>query len=373
MTVNGIITIKRTILVQGLNRDCCENIREIVPLGELLQIDRLPFKMTRSMMLEVSYMGQMLSSYREASKELYKKFGYEISTSLVRDVTIFVGNLVFESDKNKAVKTMKNIINSIDDKKPKIKGILYILMDGAALNTRIQDKNGSTWRENKLGVSFASINIIKRGSSEKSGNTIRKKEYTAYIGSSEEFAKFVYQIAINQGYGKYEKTIILSDGATWIRSMCEEMFPDAVQILDKFHLDENIYNFSKAIFHNNEKKYKPWAEMIIKHISEQEIDEALKEINKYDMEKLSAGIVNLQTYITNNKSKIDYKTYKEKGYLIGSGPIESGNKIVLQKRLKQSGMRWSPKTAQPILSLRAKVESGLWNNDVKPLVMNYIG
>ena len=153
--------------------------------------------------------------------------------------------------------------------------------------------------------------------------------------------------------------------------MCEELFPDAIQILDKFHLDENIYTFAKAIFNNNEKKYKPWAEMIINYIFDQKIDKALKEIDKVNREILPAGVVNLKTYITNNKSKIDYKAYKEKGYLIGSGPIESGNKTVLQKRLKQSGMRWSPKTAQPILSLRAKAESGLWNNDVKPLVMNY--
>lgn len=52
-------------------------------------------------------MGQMLSSYREASEELYKKFGHEISTSLVRDVTIFVGNLVFESDKERALEQLK--------------------------------------------------------------------------------------------------------------------------------------------------------------------------------------------------------------------------------------------------------------------------
>lgn len=371
MTLNGIITINRTILVQKSNNTTDNTNNEIVPLDELLEIDKLPFKMTKSMILEVSYMGQMLTSYREASEELYRKFGYPISASLVRKVTIFVGNLVFEKDKSIAIDTIKNLTNSISDIKRK--GILYILMDGAAINTRIEDKNGSTWRENKLGVSFASINIMKRGTKSNNGNTIRKKEYTAYIGSAEEFAKFVYQIAINQGYGQYEKTIILSDGATWIRNMCEELFPDAIQILDKFHLDENIYSYAKAIFNNNEKKYKPWAEMIINYIYCQNIKKALLEIDKVNKENLPAGVVNIKTYIMNNINKIDYKMYKEKGYLIGSGPIESGNKIVLQKRLKQCGMRWSPETAQPLLSLRAKAESGLWNNFVKPLIMNYNG
>ena len=42
-----------------------------------------------------------------------------------------------------------------------------------------------------------------------------------------------------------EKLYILTDGATWIRNACKEIFPDAVQILDKFHLEENLYTFAK--------------------------------------------------------------------------------------------------------------------------------
>jgi hypothetical protein len=56
--------------------------------------------------------------------------------------------------------------------------------------------------------------------------------------------------------------------------------------------------------------------------------------------------------------------YKEKGYYVGSGAIESGNKVVLQKRLKLAGMRWNELPAQYLLSLRAKYESGLWLESV---------
>jgi len=53
----------------------------------------------------------------------------------------------------------------------------------------------------------------------------------------------------------------------------------------------------------------------------------------------------------------DYLEYKKQGYYVGSGMIESGNKVVVQKRLKQAGMRWSRTGAQNIVSLRAKYES----------------
>jgi hypothetical protein len=47
------------------------------------------------------------------------------------------------------------------------------------------------------------------------------------------------------------------------------------------------------------------------------------------------------------------------GYYIGSGPIESGNKSVVQQRCKQAGMMWDKKNAQYMLALSVKTESGL--------------
>jgi len=370
MIMSGILTVKRTLLKRTLPYNKETEKAEIVPLDELLGIDYLPFKMTKLVMLEVAYMGQMLSSYNQASEELEKKLGYKISTSLVRDVTVFVGNLVYQKDVEIALKTQKNITSSQPKSKELKKGIVYILIDGAAVNTRVEDKNGSTWRENKLGMAFVSVHVRKRGSSDKNGHTITKKEYSAYIGSANEFSKFVYQIAINQGYGQYEQTIILGDGATWIRTMCEELFPDALQILDIYHLSENVYDFAKYVFKKDEKQYRPWAKKIISWIKEERLDEVFKAIDKTGVIKTPIGVVDLKGYLTNNKDKMSYNKYVFRGYYIGSGAIESANKVVLQRRLKQAGMRWSIPTAQAVLSLRAKVESGLWH-EVKLLVMNF--
>jgi hypothetical protein len=54
------------------------------------------------------------------------------------------------------------------------------------------------------------------------------------------------------------------------------------------------------------------------------------------------GISNPYTYLVKrNADKINYKGYLEKGWHIGSGPMESANKTVARKRMKQSGMRWN--------------------------------
>ncbi|MDR3301467.1 MAG: hypothetical protein LBT01_02915 [Spirochaetaceae bacterium] len=54
---------------------------------------------------------------------------------------------------------------------------------------------------------------------------------------------------------EYEKIVILSDGTTWIRSMCNELFPGSQQILDYYHLVENSYNFGRHLFGNDEKNW----------------------------------------------------------------------------------------------------------------------
>jgi hypothetical protein len=76
---------------------------------------------------------------------------------------------------------------------------------------------------------------------------IQKREYVSYVGAVNEFRKHLVACAMRNGHGIYEETVILSDGATWIRNMTEELFPDARHILDFFHLSENVHEYAKFI------------------------------------------------------------------------------------------------------------------------------
>ncbi|NKB23031.1 MAG: hypothetical protein GKR87_01260 [Kiritimatiellae bacterium] len=57
-------------------------------------------------------------------------------------------------------------------------------------------------------------------------------------------------------------------------------------------------------------------------------------------------------YFENNAKRMQYKTFRETGYFIGSGVVEAGCKTVVGQRAKQSGMFWSVQGAQCVLSLR---------------------
>ncbi len=51
----------------------------------------------------------------------------------------------------------------------------------------------------------------------------------------------------------------------------------------------------------------------------------------------------------------------EGGSMYGSGSVESAHKQVVQRRLKQAGMRWAPQHVNPILALRDLLCNGRWS------------
>lgn len=240
---------------------------------------------------------------------------------------------------------------------------LYIEMDGAAINTRTEDEDGSTWRENKLGIIFSSddIHFYRNARTGEKCHKITRREYVPFLGGAEEFKWHLFSAALRYGYDPDRRTVILSDGAKWIRNLSEEIFPGAIMILDLFHLKEKVHTFARDKFRDDESAACRWAEEICGLLENGKSEEVLDGLDKGE----GYNGCNLYNYISSNRDRIDYPRYKAEGLFIGSGAIESGNKVVLQKRLKQAGMRWNPENAQPMLTLRAKYESDRWISDVE--------
>ena len=130
-------------------------------------------------------------------------------------------------------------------------------------------------------------------------------------------------------------------------------------------MTENVYIYAKELFSSNEKKYKKWADTMIYYITTEQFNKALKKVadSPISMDK-SNKTVDLGGYFKNNIDKVKYLEYKNKDYYIGSG-----NKIVVQKRMKQSGMRWSIDGAPYMAVLGARYESNRWNN-VEKVIFN---
>ena len=55
-----------------------------------------------------------------------------------------------------------------------------------------------------------------------------------------------------------------------------------------------------------------------------------------------------------------YPLFRRAGWPIGSGMVESANKLVVEARLKGTGMRWERTNVNPMLALRNGVCNDRW-------------
>lgn len=60
---------------------------------------------------------------------------------------------------------------------------------------------------------------------------------------------------------------------------------------------------------------------------------------------------------------MQYPQFQAQGWPIGSGIVESGNKLVVEARLKGSGMHWADNHVNPMLALRNVICSDRWKEE----------
>lgn len=66
-------------------------------------------------------------------------------------------------------------------------------------------------------------------------------------------------------------------------------------------------------------------------------------------------------YLEKRRGMLDYAWYQARGYPIGSGRVESANKLVLERRLKGTGMHWARAHVNAMVALRTIACSDRWS------------
>jgi hypothetical protein len=75
------------------------------------------------------------------------------------------------------------------------------------------------------------------------------------------------------------------------------------------------------------------------------------------------GIASNLAYLEKRKAQLQYPRFQARGWPIGSGIVESGNKLVVEARLKGSGMHWAEEHVNPMLALRNVICSNRWKEE----------
>lgn len=278
------------------------------------------------------YVGQQLT-FDEASDNLNRVGGITLSDKQIERICHEYGEQL-EASLNE------------DEIIPTDDSLHYAMMDGSMGLVRKQG-----WKEIKLGRVFADQELVQ----VKERGWIRASDYVVHLGGHQTFLE------------KFERRIVhktnlvaIADGARWIWDFWTENYPDATQILDYYHAIEKVGSWAKIAI-KDDKLAQEWIKLQETHLLNDEVNETILDIMAIDCKGNNNKLKQqLLTYLENNKHRMKYKTYQEKGLIIGSGPIESANKQIIQARLKKSGQRWTPNGLQQVANLRVAYHSNRW-------------
>lgn len=191
---------------------------------------------------------------------------------------------------------------------------------------------------------------------------VLKKTYVGTIGGGDEFRDKVWAATVGVTGAKRFQPVVLGDGADWITNLTEDLFPDAIRIVDIFRPLERIHEVARLLHGPSSIPGRAWAKEQKERLEESKIDEVLAElarVSKAEPHKkgyrqaLDEKCQETITYIKKRRAYMDYATYLAEGLLIGSGIIESSHKRVIGQRLKQAGMHCSLEGANAMIHLRA--------------------
>jgi hypothetical protein len=171
-----------------------------------------------------------------------------------------------------------------------------------------------------------------------------------------------------------EKPLIaLLDGDPYLEDMLHKQLSayglqerlDAL-ILDIIHVSERLWEVGTTLYGEKGEKRIQWVEQSLYTLLEGKVGYligALRQIvTKKKCKKHQVKVIEKTiTYFENHRHMMAYHIYLKKGYPIATGLVEGACGSLVKDRMEHSGMRWSIKGAQAVLSQRAVMLNGDWN------------
>lgn len=299
-------------------------------------------------------------SFEEGHDLLEKLAGIEIPTKEVEREAERLGKQIADDERRA----------TDPDTSGELPPTLYMAMDGTGVPMRAselvgrcgkQEDGTSKTREAKLVTVWSAEGRDAEGVPVRDEGSI---SYSAAIESAasrdtdKELSEFALRVAREAARRRFEQArrqAILGDGALWIWNIASELFPHAIQIVDRYHVDEKVATVGKAIYGPGTDLAQQWTHERCAELKAGNIDAVLAALGAHFTTKEARDCHN---YIKTNRDRMHYDRFHAAGLCTSSAVVESGCKRVIGLRLKQGGMFWTVGGANAIAALRCCRLSG---------------
>jgi hypothetical protein len=234
----------------------------------------------------------------------------------------------------------------------------YVLADGTMLHAE------GAWQEIRV-ASVAAVNAA---------DEVLKVQHRARFLGCADFGWQLLLLAHQVGYQRATYRVFLADGARWLWELADMHFPDAIQILDWYHLAEHVHGSAAILFGEGNPAARRWSESRKAELWNGQVAKTLRCLRSL-LKSMRAKskretLRQLIGYLENNRRRINYPRYRALGLRVGSGQVEGACKTLVGGRCKQAGMRnWNRPGAEGVLRLRAALQTNdyhaLWDHHLK--------
>jgi hypothetical protein len=221
---------------------------------------------------------------------------------------------------------------------------------------------GGVWAE----VKTLAIGTIQSGQGARGEPRTTDLSYFSRLTDAVEFTELARVEVHRRGTDTAGTVCAVADGAEWLQGFVDCMRPDAIRILDFPHAAEHLSRAAQAAFGPGTAEASEWLGRQLhelKHGNPDTVLEAVRTLETQgapcpnEAEEVCCGVLN---YLEKRREQVAYAQFQAQGFPIGSGAIESANKLLVEARLKGSGMHWERSNVNSMLTLRCALCSGRW-------------
>lgn len=186
--------------------------------------------------------------------------------------------------------------------------------------------------------------------------------YFSRLADSNTFQRLALVETHRRGIETAGQVGAVADGAPWVQTFVDFHRPDAVRILDFPHAAEHVSLVGQAAFGEGSPTAQTWLDQQLHELKHAGPASVLSELRGLvethpDRPEMQEHLA----YLEKREAHMQYPTFQAAGWPIGSGANESGNKLVVEARLKGSGMHWARAHVDPMLALRNVACSDRWD------------
>jgi len=247
---------------------------------------------------------------------------------------------------------------------------MYLGMDGTGVPMRAQEVRDRAGKPTDGSAKTREAKLVTIGTAEsrdEEGQPVRDPgsiTYSAAIESAatldtsadlSDFAARVEREANRRAFPEAQRQVVLGDGSAWIWNTASELFPQAIQILDRFHAKEHLSQVGKVIY-GDSPEGKPWIQARYGELDQGRLKSLVEALRGHAREYQEAR--ECVHYIWNNRRRMRYPKFHQQGFCTSTGVVEAGCKVVIGTRLKRAGMHWTVTGANAIIALRCSKLSG---------------